>query len=112
LAIVFNVRKDRRGTFASMFSLSNTIFIGLPVNLMLFGDSSLSYALLYYIANTILFWTIGVYGIARDAAIIAASGPRSRLNRGLAENPVAPSSGSAGSHAAHHASGTVTACRA
>jgi predicted permease len=71
IAIVFNVRRDRRGTFASMFSLSNTIFIGLPVNLILFGDSSLSFVLLYYIANTILFWTIGVYGIARDGAIIA-----------------------------------------
>lgn len=71
VARVFNVRTDRRGTFASMFSLSNTIFIGLPVNLILFGDSSLSYVMLYYIANTILFWTVGVYGIARDGAMMA-----------------------------------------
>jgi predicted permease len=58
----------RRGTFASMFSLSNTIFIGLPVNLVLFGDASLPYVLLYYVANTTLFWSIGVYGIARDGS--------------------------------------------
>lgn len=70
-ARIFGVRADRRGTFASMFSLSNTIFIGLPVNLILFGDASLSYVLLYYIANTILFWTVGVYGIARDGAMMA-----------------------------------------
>lgn len=74
-AIVFNVRTDRRGAFVSMFSLSNTIFIGLPVNLILFGESSLSYVLLYYIANTMLFWTAGVYGIARDGALMAGKPP-------------------------------------
>lgn len=71
LAAVFKVREHRRGTFASMFALSNTIFIGLPVNIILFGDSSLSFVLLYYMANTLLFWTIGVYGIARDGAVMA-----------------------------------------
>ena len=62
------ISQGRKGTFASMFSLSNTIFIGLPVNLVLFGDKSLPYVLLYYVANTTLFWTIGVYGIARDGS--------------------------------------------
>jgi malate permease and related proteins len=69
LAALIRVPRERRGTFASMFALSNTIFIGLPVNLLLFGDESLPYVLLYYIANTSLFWTIGVYGIALDGAL-------------------------------------------
>lgn len=69
IAALFRLPRDRRGTFASMFALSNTIFIGLPVNLVLFGDQSLSSVLLYYIANTTLFWTIGVYGIARDGSM-------------------------------------------
>jgi len=69
LAALFRIAPGRRGTFASMFALSNTIFIGLPVNLLLFGDASLSYVLLYYIANTTLFWTLGSYGIGRDGAI-------------------------------------------
>jgi predicted permease len=69
VAAVLRVRKDRRGAFQSMFSLSNSVFIGLPVNLLLFGDASLPFALLYYIANTTLFWTIGVYGIAVDGAV-------------------------------------------
>jgi len=56
----------QRGTFNSMFALSNTIFIGVPVNFMLFGEKSIPYVLLFYIANTVLFWTIGVYGISRD----------------------------------------------
>jgi len=49
-----------------MFVVSNTIFIGLPVNLALFGEKSLPFALLYYIANTSFFWTIGVYLISKD----------------------------------------------
>ncbi len=70
-AALFRLSRGRRGTFASMFALSNTIFIGLPVNLVLFGEGSLPYVLLYYIANTCLFWSLGVYGIARDGAILA-----------------------------------------
>jgi len=71
LAALVRIERGRRGTFSSMFALSNTIFIGLPVNLVLFGEGSLPYVLLYYIANTSLFWTIGVYGIAKDGAILA-----------------------------------------
>ncbi|MBN2875984.1 MAG: AEC family transporter, partial [Spirochaetales bacterium] len=70
IARVFRVRAGRRGTFSSMFALSNTIFIGLPVNIILFGDASVPYVLLYYIGNTVLFWTIGVYGISRDGTIL------------------------------------------
>ena len=75
LAALFKVRKGRRGTFMSMFALSNTIFIGLPVNAILFGEASVPYVLLYYIANTILFWTVSVYCIARDGAIMAGKPP-------------------------------------
>lgn len=66
---VLHIEKTRHGTFCSMFSLSNSIFIGLPVNLALFGEKSMPYVLLYYIANTSLFWTIGVNGISRDGSI-------------------------------------------
>jgi len=69
VAALLKVRPERRGTFRSMFALSNSVFIGLPVNLLLFGEISLPYALLYYIANTTLFWTIGVYGIAVDGSV-------------------------------------------
>lgn len=66
-AKLIKIPDSRKGTFCSMFALSNTIFVGLPVNLALFGDISIPYVLLYYIANTTLFWTVGVYGISRDA---------------------------------------------
>lgn len=63
---IIKVDKDRIGTFRSMFFVSNSIFIGLPVNLALFGSKSIPYVLLYYIANTSFFWTIGAYGISAD----------------------------------------------
>ncbi|WP_238900702.1 AEC family transporter [Clostridium sp. YIM B02500] len=60
------VDKKRIGTFRSMFFVSNSIFIGLPVNMALFGEKSIPNVLLYYIANTTFFWTLGVYEISRD----------------------------------------------
>ncbi|AGL63224.2 AEC family transporter [Lactiplantibacillus plantarum] len=61
-----NIKKSHRGLFASMFLNSNTVFIGLPVNQALFGNSALPYVLVYYMANTTIFWTLGVYLIQRD----------------------------------------------
>ena len=63
---ILHIAPNRQGTFRSMFSLSNAIFIGLPVNLALFGEQSMPFVLLYYIANTTLFWTVGVNGISND----------------------------------------------
>ena len=84
VAVLFRLRKERRGSFASMFALSNTIFVGLPVNLVLFGEESLPYVLIYYIANTSLFWTIGVYSIAKDGAVLAGRpGPSPLSAEGL-----------------------------
>lgn len=63
---VFNISPYRRGTFSTMFTCSNTIFIGLPINLAIFGERAVPYVLLYYIVNTTIFWTLGIYFIARD----------------------------------------------
>lgn len=63
---IIKVKKGRIGTFRSMFFVSNSIFIGLPINMALFGSKSIPYVLLYYIANTTFFWTIGAYGISKD----------------------------------------------
>jgi len=62
----FQVKGTRKGTFATIFTCSNTIFIGLPINLAIFGEKAVPYVLLYYIVNTSIFWTLGVYLIAQD----------------------------------------------
>ncbi|APR08116.1 Membrane transport protein [Lentilactobacillus parabuchneri] len=60
------IPKMHAGLFMSMFSNSNTVFVGLPVNMALFGKSSLPFVLVYYMANTTFFWTLGVYLIQKD----------------------------------------------
>ncbi len=67
LSYVFNVPLNHRGTFQSMFFNSNTIFVGLPINMALFGSESFPYVLVYYIANTALFWSLGAYLISNDS---------------------------------------------
>ncbi|MDD3224420.1 MAG: AEC family transporter [Clostridium sp.] len=66
LSKILKIRKERSGLFISMFFNSNTIFVGLPVNLALFGKESVPFVLLYYIANTTFFWTLGVYYISKS----------------------------------------------
>ena len=66
---ILKIPNDYRGIFSSMFFNSNTVFIGLPVNVALFGDKSLPYVLIYYIANTTMFWTLGVWLIQRDGEL-------------------------------------------
>jgi len=60
------VRPGKRGIFLVMFSLSNSVFIGLPVNVSLFGEASVPYVIMFYIVNTLVFWTIGIFAIRRD----------------------------------------------
>ncbi|MGX7198660.1 AEC family transporter [Enterococcus nangangensis] len=66
-ALIFHVEEQRRGSFRTMFTCSNTMFIGLPINLAVFGEKAIPYVLLYYIVNTVFFWTIGNYEIVKDS---------------------------------------------
>ena len=65
--VVFRVRPGRRGTMINTFVNANTIFIGLPLNVALFGNQALPYFLIYYITNTISTWTLGVYLMTSDS---------------------------------------------
>ena len=65
--MLFKSRPGRRGTMINTFVNANTIFIGLPLNVALFGDQALPYFLIYYITNTISTWTLGVYLMTSDS---------------------------------------------
>ncbi len=58
VAVLAKVPRGRRNIFIVCFGVSNTINIGLPINTALFGDGALPAILMYYMANTIAFWTI------------------------------------------------------
>ncbi|KXT77884.1 AEC family transporter [Streptococcus sp. DD13] len=64
---LFRVRPGRRGTMINTFVNANTIFIGLPLNIALFGNQALPYFLIYYITNTVSTWTLGVYLMTSDS---------------------------------------------
>ncbi|KRM71947.1 AEC family transporter [Lacticaseibacillus brantae] len=61
LVWILKVRPGRRGTFINMFVNANTIFIGLPLNMALFGDKAVPYFLMYYVVNTVSTWTLGAF---------------------------------------------------
>ena len=63
---VFAVDMRHRGIFHASFTTSNSIFIGVPVTLALFGEQALPYTLLYFFANTTFFWTVGNYALSSD----------------------------------------------
>lgn len=67
IAKAVNIPFGRRGVFSTCVCFSNTIFIGLPLGIALFGDAGAPYVMIYYMVNTTLFWTLGVHEISSDA---------------------------------------------
>ena len=63
---ILRVPPGRRGIFINMVVNDNCLFIGLPVQIALFGPEALPYFLLYYIGNTISVWMVGVFIIEMD----------------------------------------------
>ena len=66
LCRLFKVRHGRRGTFINTFANANTIFIGMPLNLALFGPQGESAFLAYYVLNTLSTWAFGSFLITGD----------------------------------------------
>lgn len=66
LVWLLKVKRGRRGTFINMFVNANTIFIGLPLNLALFGNNAVPYFLMYYVVNTVSTWTLGAFLMSWD----------------------------------------------
>ena len=60
------MREGRRGVFYNAVDNANTIFIGLPLNMALFGEAASKYYLMYYITNTVSIWTLGYMLLASD----------------------------------------------
>lgn len=67
VAKLIKIPRDRRGVFTCMFGFSNSVFVGLPVTVALYGEEVTPIALIYYIVNTFLFWSVGNQMMARDA---------------------------------------------
>lgn len=60
LTKLFSIDASKKGTFITLSAFNNTLFMGMPVSVALFGEKSAPIILYYYVASTILFWTIGI----------------------------------------------------
>ena len=66
LVRIMKIRPGRKGIFINAIVNANTIFIGLPLNMALFGEKSMTYFLVYYVVNTVSTWAFGVFLISND----------------------------------------------
>ena len=64
--VLFKVPVGRRGIMLNTFVNANTVFMGLPLNLSLFGEEAMPYFLVYYVMNTLSIFTVGTYVVAID----------------------------------------------
>lgn len=63
---LLKVPEEKKNALYALSSFSNTIFLGLPINMALFGDISLPYVILYDLGHTPLFWTLGIWVLSDD----------------------------------------------
>ncbi|BCA84963.1 malate permease [Enterococcus saigonensis] len=80
LVKVMHIRPGRRGIFMNAVVNANTIFIGLPLNIALFGEKALPYFLVYYVTNTVSTWAFGVFLISNDDPTKIKGKNRAKLN--------------------------------
>jgi predicted permease len=72
LSRMLKLRDGKRTIFEVTFTYSNVIFIGLPINQIVFGEKGVPFLFAYYIVILAAFWSHGVAQIA--AASRAAHG--------------------------------------
>lgn len=67
LVVWCRIPEGRRGVFRALFSFGNSVFVGMPVCLAIFGEDAMPYVLFYYLVNTTMWWLIGAPKVAMDA---------------------------------------------
>ncbi|MCC8107901.1 MAG: AEC family transporter, partial [Planctomycetes bacterium] len=65
-AAAFRIQPPKRGVFINAVTLCNTVLMGLPVVASLYGNEVVPIAMIFYSANTIIFWTAGVWFLRRE----------------------------------------------
>lgn len=58
--------EEKKNVLYAISSFSNTLFLGLPINIALFGDKSIPYVILYDLGHTALFWTLGIWVLSEE----------------------------------------------
>ena len=61
----FRLSEGKKHVFEVNFMFSNAIFIGLPINEIVFGPKALPYLFVFYLVSLSLFWSVGAYELAK-----------------------------------------------
>lgn len=55
----------KKAVFKVTFAFNNTMFIGLPINQIIFGHDGLPYLFTFYLVTIVLFWSLGAYTLSK-----------------------------------------------
>lgn len=80
IAKLIKLPKSLEGIFISIFAMCNTMLMGFPICMQIFGEVSVPYVTAYYIANTLVFWIL-VAPASQLAVQWAASSPGRKRSR-------------------------------
>ena len=72
------MRRELSGTFTAAFTGSTVLFVGVPMTTALFGEEGIPYLLVYFFANCVFIWTVGLYAIQTDG-VAKTGGARPKL---------------------------------
>ena len=78
IARLCRLDKSIEGIFISIFAMCNTMLMGFPICMQIFGEVSVPYVTAYYIANTVVFWVLVAPRIAAGGT---AGGAISKLDK-------------------------------
>jgi predicted permease len=68
---ILKIEKRKSGIFVALSSTSNCLFFGMPVALGLFGEVGIPFILIYYITDTIIFWSFVTPRMMKDGGIVS-----------------------------------------
>ena len=68
LARVLNLSREKGAVFTTTFTFNNTMFIGLPINQIVFGHDGLPYLFTFYLVTIVMFWSLGAYTLCSASA--------------------------------------------
>lgn len=65
LAHLLKLPPKKRAVFETTFTFNNTMFIGLPINQIVFGHEGLPYLFTFYLVTIVMFWSLGAYTLCK-----------------------------------------------
>lgn len=80
---LLGLKNGRAAVFEVSFTFSNTIFIGLPVNQIAFGNEGLPYLFTFYLVTLTGFWSVGAYRLAHSSDSAERFSPKKIFSPGF-----------------------------